>query len=258
MKKRVLSTVLALSMLLSMVPMNVTAVGDKTAESVGRMATGTLPEVEFAQGLPYAGFTTQQAKLSEKGLYSLTVSRTGDTSVSSDLIVSTVDISASYGKDYVIEDSRFVTQVKETNGTILEQAADDESRQKAQQDLEEIRSQIIGSTAEVADNKDDLQIDEDDELSLAEMKALQSGKNVRDLTESDFHSLKDEFLSKMNIDIADYVASSSETRISFLPDETSKTLIFRVLEDNESEGEEMFNFLLSAEDTSTAIIEANT
>ena len=262
MKKRLLSTVLVFSMLLSVFPMNVIAVEDKTAENAERIATNGLPEVEFAEGLPYAGFTTQQGKLPEKGLYSLAVSRTGDTSIGSDLIVSTVDISAVYGKDYVIEDSNFVTELVETDGTILEQAADEENRKNAQKELEEIRDQIIGSTAEVDENADTAQpvvdADGDGELSLAELKALQSGKNVRDLTESDFHSLKDEFISQMNIDIADYVAISSQTRISFLPNETTKTLTFRVLEDNESEGEEIFNFLLSAEDTDTAIIEANT
>ena len=260
MKKRLLSTVLVFSMLLSVFPMNVIAVEDKTAENAERIATNGLPEVEFAEGLPYAGFTTQQGKLPEKGLYSLTVSRTGDTSVGSDLIVSTVDISAVYGKDYVIEDNGFVTELVETNGTILKQAADEESRKNAQQELEEIRDQIIGSTAEVDENAENGQpvvdADGDGNLSLAEMKALQSGKNVRDLSESDFHSLKDEFLDKMDIDIADYVAISSETCISFLPNETTKTLTFRILQDNESEGEEMFNFLLSAEDTHTAIIEA--
>ncbi len=255
MKKRLLSTVLVFSMLLSVFPMNVIAVEDKTAENAERIATNGLPEVEFSEGLPYAGFTTQQAKLPEKGLYSLTVNRTGDTSIGSDLFISTVDISAVYGRDYVIEDSRFVTELVETNGTILKQAADEESRKNAQQELEEIRDQIIGSTAEVDENEQPV-VDADGELSLAEMKALQSGKNVRDLTENDFHSLKDEFLNKMDIDIADYVAISSETYISFLPNETTKTLTFRILEDNESEGEEMFNFLLSAEDTHTAIIEA--
>ncbi len=262
MKKRLLSTVLVFSMLLSVFPMNVIAVEDKTAENAERIATNGLPELEFAEGLPYAGFTTQEGKLPEKGLYSLTVNRTGDTNIGSDLVVSTVDISAVYGKDYVIEDNRFVTELVETDGTILEQAADEESRKNAQEELEEIRDQIIGSTAEVDENADTAEpivdADGDGELSLAEMKALQSGKNVRDLTESDFHSLKDKFLSQMNIDIADYVAISSQTRISFLPNETTKTLTFRVLEDNESEGEEIFNFLLSAEDTNTAIIEANT
>ena len=120
-------------MLLTVVPMNVIAVEDKTAENAERIATNGLPELEFAEGLPYAGFTTQEGKLPEKGLYSLTVSRTGDISVGSDLVVSTVDVSAVYGKDYVIEDSRFITTLNETNGTILEQAADEESRKVRQQ-----------------------------------------------------------------------------------------------------------------------------
>ncbi len=262
MKKRLLSAFLIFSMLLTVVPMNVIAVEDKNAERSDTIETAALPELEYADGLSYAGFTTQQAKLPEKGLYSLTIGRTGDTSIGSDLVVSTVDIGAVYGKDYVIEDSRFETEIVETNGTVLEQAASKENRENAQEELEEIREQIIGSTAEVADNAetDETVVDKDGDgkLSLAELKESQSGKNTRELTETDFHSLKDEFISQMNVDIADYVAISSETRISFKPDEITKTLTFRILEDNESEGEEMFNFLLSAEDTNTAVIEANT
>ena len=262
MKKRLLSAFLIFSMLLTVVPMNVIAVEDKNAERSDTIETAALPELEYADGLSYAGFTTQQAKLPEKGLYSLTIGRTGDTSIGSDLVISTVDIGAVYGKDYIIEDSRFVTELVETNGTVLEQAASRENREKASEDLEEIREQIIGSTADVTDNAESdktvVDKDGDGKLSLAELKESQSGKNTRELTETDFHSLKDEFIGKMNVDIADYVAVSSETRMTFKPDEITKTLTFRILEDNESEGEEMFNFLLSAEDTNTAIVEANT
>ena len=45
MKKRLLSTVLVFSMLLSVFPMNVIAVEDKTAENAERIATNCLPEV---------------------------------------------------------------------------------------------------------------------------------------------------------------------------------------------------------------------
>ena len=238
MKKRLLSTVLVFSMLLSVFPMNVIAVEDKTAENAERIATNGLPEVEFAEGLPYAGFTTQEGKLPEKGLYSLTVSRTGDTSVGSDVVVSTVDISAAYGKDYVIESTEFTTVTNDTNGTVLEQSADEENRIEAQEELEKIYDQLSNSSSEVGESTRTQQIDtnHDGELSLAEMKALQSGKNVRNLSESDFHSLKEEFLDKLDVDIPKNVEASSQTHITFLPNEQTKTLTFRVLEDKESEG----------------------
>ncbi len=52
MKKRVLSTALVLSMLLSMVPMNVMAVESQPSEIPQKMAVSALPELEFAKGLP--------------------------------------------------------------------------------------------------------------------------------------------------------------------------------------------------------------
>jgi len=66
MKKRLLSTVLVFSMLLSVFPMNVIAVEDKTAENAERIATNGLPELEFAEGLPYAGFTTRRENSPKK------------------------------------------------------------------------------------------------------------------------------------------------------------------------------------------------
>ena len=88
------------------------------------------------------------------------------------------------------------------------------------------------------------------------MKALQSGMPVRETTDSEFTSLAADFLGEMNIDIADYLETSSRTSVTFAPGESERTLTFRILDDSESEGEEIFNFLLSAADDHTAIIEA--
>ena len=259
MKKRLLSTFLIFSMLLTMVPINAGAT-EETATELAEQTAASLPQVEFTEGLPYVGFTSEQGKIPENSVYSLTLSRTGDTSVGSDVVVSTVDISAAYGKDYVIEVTEFTTVTNDTNGTVLEQSADEENRIEAQEELEKIYDQLSNSSSEVGESTRTQQIDtnHDGELSLAEMKALQSGKNVRNLSESDFHSLKEEFLDKLDVDIPKNVEASSQTHITFLPNEQTKTLTFRVLEDKESEGEEIFNFLLSADDDHTAIIEANT
>ena len=259
MKKRLLSTFLIFSMLLTMVPINAGAT-EETATELAEQTAASLPQVEFTEGLPYVGFTSEQGKIPENSVYSLTLSRTGDTSVGSDVVVSTVDISAAYGKDYVIEGTEFTTVTNDTNGTVLEQSADEENRIEAQEELEKIYDQLSNSSSEVGESTRTQQIDtnHDGELSLAEMKALQSGKNVRNLSESDFHSLKEEFLDKLDVDIPKNVEASSQTHITFLPNEQTKTLTFRVLEDKESEGEEIFNFLLSADDDHTAIIEANT
>ncbi len=209
---------------------------------------------------PSKRFRTSSA-LPEKGLYTLTIRRSGDLSIGSELYVSTVDVSAVYGMDYVIHDSLAETEVFETEGTILERSGDETNRLQAQEALESIRILIENSTreasedAEAADNTAEEDIDPDD-LSLAEMKALQSGMPVRETANSEFTSLAADFLGEMNIDIADYLEISSRTSVTFAPGESERALTFRILEDSESEGEEIFNFLLSASDDHTAIIEA--
>ena len=261
--KRVISALLSLLMVVGTLPMTVLAdelKGEARPEEAQLLSSSALPDMEYILGTPYAGFAAEQAKLPEKGLYTLTIRRSGDLSIGSELYVSPVDVSAVYGMDYVIHDSLAETEVFETEGTILERSGDETNRLQAQEALDSIRDLIENSTreaaedAEAADNTAE-DIDPDD-LSLAEMKALQSGMPVRETTDSEFTSLAADFLGEMNIDIADYLEISSRTSMTFAPGESERTLTFRILDDSESEGEEIFNFLLSAADDHTAIIEA--
>jgi len=263
--KRILSVFLSLLMVLGAFPMTVLA--DELREEPAVLSVSPLPDMEYIAGTPYAGFAVEQTKLPEEGLYALTIRRTGDVSVGSELLVSTVDVSAVYGRDYVMDDALLKTEVLETTGTILEKSGDELNRQEAQEALANIQSLIEGSTQEADDTvqaAEDAEAAEEsaaepvdpENLSLAEMKELQSGMPVRETTDSEFTSLAADFLGEMNIDVADYVETSSQTLVVFAPGEYEKTLSFRILEDDESEGEEIFNLLLSAEDEHTAMIEA--
>ena len=98
---------------------------------------------------PSKHFRTSSA-LPEKGLYTLTIRRSGDLSIGSELYVSTVDVSAVYGRDYVIHDSLAETEVFETEGTILERSGDETNRLQVQEALESIRSLIENSTQEAS------------------------------------------------------------------------------------------------------------
>ena len=57
MKKRLLSTFLIFSMLLTMVPINAGAT-EETATELAEQTAASLPQVEFTEGLPYVGFTS--------------------------------------------------------------------------------------------------------------------------------------------------------------------------------------------------------
>lgn len=235
--KRVISALLSLLMVVGTIPMTVLAdelKGEARPEEAQLLSSSALPDMEYIVDTPYAGFAAEQAKLPEKGLYTLTIRRSGDLSIGSELYVSTVDVSAVYGMDYVIHDSLAETEVFETEGTILERSGDETNRLQAQEALESIRSLIENSTREAAEDAEDADntAEEDidpDKLSLAEMKALQSGMPVRETTDSEFTSPAADFLGEMNIDIADYLETSSRTSMTFAPGESERTLTFRIL-----------------------------
>ena len=262
--KRVFSIILAAVMLMGVLPMNVIA--DEVRGDPVLLPAAELPVMEYAEGIPYAGFASGQANLPERGLYALTLRRAGDTSLASAVLVTTVDVSAVYGRDYAVKDSNWSTEKLESDGTILENSADEESRRQTRETLDAIEGLVADSMYGTADG--DIPADEPEpedaseaakdpeSLTLAELKELQSGMPVRETTESEFTSLAETFLSQANIDPAEYLPITSVTRVEFAPGEREQTLTFRILEDGESEGQEMFNFLLSAADDCTAIIEA--
>ena len=258
--KRVFGFFLAVAMLLSILPMD--AIAKELHEEPQPLPSAQLPEMEFAKGMPYAGFASEESNLPERGLYTLTLRRTGDTSVASAVLVSTVDISAAYGKDYIISDGCWTAEALESTGTILENSADEASRKQSQETIDAIESLVAGSVEESEAIHADTAVDADGSvpetgsLSLAELKQLQSGMPVRETTESEFTSLAETFLRETNIDPAEYLPVTSATRVEFAPGEREQTLTFRILEDRESEGQEMLNFLLSAADDCTAVIEA--
>ncbi len=262
--KRVFSIILAAVMLMGVLPMNVIA--DEVRGDPVLLPAAELPVMEYAEGIPYAGFASGQANLPERGLYALTLRRAGDTSLASAVLVTTVDVSAVYGRDYAVKDSNWSTEKLESDGTILENSADEESRRQTRETLDAIEGLVADSMYGTADG--DIPADEPEpedaseaakdpeSLTLAELKELQSGMPVRETTESEFTSLAETFLSQANIDPAEYLPITSVTRVEFAPGEREQTLTFRILEDGESEGQEMFNFLLSAADDRTAVIEA--
>ena len=257
--KKALCIVLAIVMLLGLLPME--ALAAELREDPALVPVTELPELEYVEGMPYAGFASEQTNLPEKGLYTLTLRRAGDLSLGSAVTVSTVDVAAVYGKDYVMEDSRWSTETLESSGTLLENSADEASRQQAQDALDTIQGLIEsshdGAEAAPAEAQDAGAAPEmEGDPSLAALKAEQSGMPVREITDSEYTSLTERFLSEANIDPAEHVTTSSVTKVQFAPGEAEQTLIFRIRDDRESEGQEMFNLLLSAADDCTAIIEA--
>ena len=68
----------------------------------------------------------------------VTIYRDGDASKEASVKVKTVDVSAVYGKDYVMDDDRYETVTVKTEGTIMERFGKDEYLNATQESIEEI------------------------------------------------------------------------------------------------------------------------
>ena len=225
---------------------------------------------------------TGQETVQERGKYAITVYRFGNTDKESSVVVKTIDYSALYGKDYVVTDERFETETFSSEETLLQQSA----KQENMEDAAEIMEEFLGSDAvtdtgaavgayiydasseeevsestPVNDDVEALSSLPESEMSLAQLKQLETGKATRetmeDLESEDLMGLADLVASDNDFNSADYLDGSSITNVVFSPGETEKQLVFEILEDKESEGDELIQFALVAPETEDQVIEPN-
>ena len=215
---------------------------------------------------------TGQADVKESGKYAITIYRVGNTDKESSVSVKSVDYSASYGKDYVIADDRYVTKVVGMEKTLIELAADPEKQAEGARAMDELMEEGQGSDDDIsdagisddavtedvseADSEEELnvsaapQASADDPSSLAELKQAETGKPTRETTEPEETTDEDTqfleaFLDEYGlVNVGDYIEYAAITEIKFAPGETEKQLIFEILEDKKSEGDELIQFSL--------------
>ncbi len=106
---------------------------------------------------------------------------------------------------------------------------------------------------------DPQQATEEGKSSLAQLKEEQTGLATRPTYETDMEPVISTIMNDMGIvDIAEHIETSSTTQLVFAPGEAEKQIIIRILEDNESEGQEIINFMLSNPDENTELSEPTT
>ena len=92
--------------------------------------------------------------------------------------------------------------------------------------------------------------------SLAKLKEEQTGLETRPTYETDMEPVTNVIMNSMGVvDIAEHIETSSTTPLVFAPGETEKQIIIKILEDEESEGQEIINFMLSDPDENTELAE---
>ena len=257
--KRVVTLFLAIVMLFSVSEEGLAAVAANPQENAYLLPVQVLPDMDYVEGMPYIGIATAGGSVEEAGSYLLTVRRTGDVTLGSTVELRTVDISAGYGRDYEIDDPTWKTEVFPHTETLVKQYGDEANRLAAAQTLTEL-GQRISESAAAEENAADTgsAVTTEPESELARLKMEQTGLPVRQTTEDSGDMLPPELQSLLMevTDVAELLDASSATKLTFAPGETEKTVRFCVLEDAESEGQEMISFLLAYPDDDTAMIEA--
>ncbi len=221
-----------------------------------------LSESEEANGIIYMG--TAGERVSESGNYLLTVYRGGSSEDEASVLLNTIDVSAAIKEDHdILEDG---TEYYDLGGTVMERNAYYDARESVDnyiENLNEIKDELKNNK-EKSDG-------EAPESELAKIKEEQTGEETRAiasdgelLSESDF--LTEMFESyggaeitpeeyqanaaELNKDVsdnlADYIAVSSSTLITFAPGETEKQIEIEIMSDREAEDDEIFTLLLSA------------
>lgn len=214
---------------------------------------------------------SQNSSVEEEGLYTVTLGRFGNAARTETVTLVTVDISAKYGEDYKIEDNNYTTTVTPQEMTVLEsrQVADeaDEADEDSLNTVDELGSQQIQDDTLVWNL---LKLDKDffgfelaqgqpasGESSLAAKKKEQIEGDVRELNTSDAsdYSLAENVINQLSLESGEQLPSTSQTEITFLPGETRKEITFKILSDNESEGDEVFDLTLTTKSNTIATLD---
>ena len=230
---------------------------------------------DASEGASLLVMCTGQEYVAEKGKYAITVYRAGNTAKEAFFTVDTIDYSAKYGKDYRIADDRFETEVYSVEKTLVEQSAEEENIKNAEEAYSEL-DEAVGAGADGEEgspetNELTLNLDTEEKeavslsdtndsgMTLAQLKEAQTGLPTRETTEDavsePLMGLADVIADEGAFNIGDYLEKSSVTYLSFAPGETKKQLVFEILEDEESEGDELIQFVLGETEDGDKVIE---
>ncbi len=101
-------------------------------------------------------------------------------------------------------------------------------------------------TAETSDGAEASESEsiDDGKSELAKLKEAQTGKPTRETSQTEFEPIQDLLIENTIGELSDSIETSSSTTIDFLPGETEKYITVEILEDDRSEGDEVFDLML--------------
>ncbi len=236
--RRLLSLALCASMLVSYgaVPVESSAaVKQNHGAGVAYLASSRISKKKLPkESCIYFG--TASAQVEERGEYAVRLYREGDLDKAASVDIHTVDLTAVYGKDYelVMED------VEETGDgvSLLEKyAKGQEIRQPDETQAYSAKQMAsVSSQTETTDQQKDAP-GQPDTAGDAQQKAEEEADNGE-------HTLMQALSDALIADSVEQVEASSKCTVNFAAGEEEKIVRFRILEDEESEGNEGFSMLL--------------
>lgn len=243
--KRALSLLLCAGMVVpSMQGLTVKAAEKEPAylES-SRISADKLPEGD------YIYFGTASATVEEKGEYAVKLYREGNLDKKASVDIHTIDMMALYGEDYELD----MEGVRETGDgkSILEKyvkgkAVTDTDKPASVATSSEPEESSVKSFEEIVAENGSTGTSASETSTLAKEKEEQTGEKARELveTEPEEQSLMDAIMGELVANAMENLDSSSESTVTFEKGESEKTVKFRILEDDKSEGTEGFSLLL--------------
>ena len=262
--KRFTCILLAVIMTFGMVPAAAFAQDEPVAlEGVGI----TLQEGFDSTGINFVAFGASgvsddnipvaEYALPESGTYSVKVYRAGDLSLESIIMVGALDVSAKYGKDYKFLEGDYIIEELGSDKTILEQAMDPANvvDENAMTDAELTSETQTAATLEDESFTVEVPAEDDEEKSsLAQLKEAQTLESTRD-TSGSVQSAADTLLQTIGLNPIEVFDPSAALAIRFAPGETEKEIFFKIINDSESEGKEVFDLdIKSLDDDTTAAV----
>lgn len=107
-----------------------------------------------------------------------------------------------------------------------------------------------GAAIDIAGDSDGAEASEAESIDgekseLAKLKEAQTGKPTRETSKTEFEPIQNLLMENSVGELGDSIETSSSTKIEFLPGETEKYVTVEILEDDISEGDEVFDLMLS-------------
>ena len=185
-------------------------------------------------------FGTAAAATKEKGEYAVRIYREGNLDETASVEIRTLDMTAVYGEDYEL----LMDDVEETGDgkTLLERYVKGSFSEGENKNFPFSDTLSDNFLTQFSESKS---VKASKVSTLAAKKEAQTGKETRELT----NTVKKSFIETMSDELVDDtikdIDSSSTCRVTFEKGELVKTIKFRILEDDKSEGTEGFSLLIA-------------